>query len=1330
MASRRKPSGSVTPRKPTSVDAHLSASRRPAHQPPFPGSHNGSASTINSSSRRSSLNDPSFAPGSISPTRDHHGSAERAAKRRKISISEKSHIVQTPTDARQSSVAPPGKGKRKGGRRRSSTLRDAPINRKKPIKRIKSKRDSSASISTRSDIDMRSDPGDDMLDEIVLNTTPKSISSASPPPEDPGVLVDQSTFHASRAVDANRSYNGEGFSGWLSADQPGDGDSRTAKGLTLTISPKGSGPVQNATNKHGAKRARIKGPTVKIAPPVKVKAEQDDSTDRVPQNIEDQKSSTDGRNFAMDATTMQRFKASSSTGPREGQHSSVDPILNNHLSVKDEAGPAKVENEGSKTASDPPTALSVPVASNRNAIPDEDEPVQAPLHNTAGDQIVRNPKYNSDRDAIDDESDAISNESYSQEGSGSAADYDDLGEDAVVADNQTFEHDDKDIPEEDDGQDLDADEEMIDGEDDLGSDQSKPFDDTGSAAASEQDDDDAATGHLGIPKVITTSASPLAASEEENGDIRSPASMAADELAATGPTRPVRRLPGRRRAPHSNPKVEAALRRQLDLKTLYRAVSKQLKPVLAELARRNLSDLKINPEAHLKASEYPIVKADLEDRLRKRLNNIEQSTRYNVTKITTLLEAEQNSQRMRYRQAVRNAQTDFINKLKHDLLLTVRRHEEIEDEHASDNEEGDVISSLYHVNVHGRRTHILDRRHDSRSRRIIETDHLFNELSERHQLLASELPAEAGQPQANPKPFTFLDPIQREAVEHDRKLSVLIEVLTDASNSKVRIPPKQDAAGTTSVALPNDQALSLQLLATASATAPGPIPTVTPSAESDSVTMAARTSAASPALQSKVDASAAGAKPTMASILNSDEVRSQHRPAQHHIEASSYPSPLPTQSSRLLPGFSDRFESVQRSPELRRYESLSSQYQTVPSQHSYYTSIPDAQKYGTQAEQGTTSRESYASLNSMDRQREPGFMNGNAPSPRIQPSNFIASQTPTINYRTLSPGRHARRESYGNTKLAPKGQPAVPSPNKPADAAIQPYSTPYPALDREQGTGYYRPVEQRALPTYADYTDAASRHRSISEASNAFAERGRDYRRYMPEAHRLPPPPGEPSSRERLYDPFRRSTVSSTEDQSRRFSPHLHRTSTTGTSPRMSPQMAVSSPPPDRYGRFSHELPPVRARQPLPPPPELPHFSAPPRLLDGMQTPLPPMPTGLPPPPLPPPPRAPPGGYSLAGPLPYQSTHVQGSPLMQSRPYESGSGYGRQSLPPLSTASPYHGMSKGREYPGPPPTQAGPPHTGYPALPPLQLGQDDRNGRERKSSVSQQDRFKHYSGSR
>lgn len=78
------------------------------------------------------------------------------------------------------------------------------------------------------------------------------------------------------------------------------------------------------------------------------------------------------------------------------------------------------------------------------------------------------------------------------------------------------------------------------------------------------------------------------------------------------PTKMGRRLPGRRRAPHSNINVEADLRRQLNLKMSYRSLAKIQKNILEELSNRATSELQNDPEYYKRCPEYEPLMASLD----------------------------------------------------------------------------------------------------------------------------------------------------------------------------------------------------------------------------------------------------------------------------------------------------------------------------------------------------------------------------------------------------------------------------------------------------------------------------------------------------------------------------------------------------------------------------------------------------------------------------------------------------------------------------------------------------------------------------------------------
>lgn len=110
----------------------------------------------------------------------------------------------------------------------------------------------------------------------------------------------------------------------------------------------------------------------------------------------------------------------------------------------------------------------------------------------------------------------------------------------------------------------------------------------------------------------------------------------------------IKRLPGRRRAPHSDPDVEANLRRQLELKVVYRAVAKALKPVLAELAQRTEHELEWDEKAHKCYEGYKEITGELDDRLRERLQVLESELQLEEERLARMHEADTILRRKQY----------------------------------------------------------------------------------------------------------------------------------------------------------------------------------------------------------------------------------------------------------------------------------------------------------------------------------------------------------------------------------------------------------------------------------------------------------------------------------------------------------------------------------------------------------------------------------------------------------------------------------------------------------------------------------------------------------
>lgn len=83
-----------------------------------------------------------------------------------------------------------------------------------------------------------------------------------------------------------------------------------------------------------------------------------------------------------------------------------------------------------------------------------------------------------------------------------------------------------------------------------------------------------------------------------------------------------RRLPGRRRAPHSDINVETDLRRQLNLKMSYRSLAKIQKNILEELSNRTTNSLENDAEYYKQCPEYEPLMAALDQRKEQRMAEI------------------------------------------------------------------------------------------------------------------------------------------------------------------------------------------------------------------------------------------------------------------------------------------------------------------------------------------------------------------------------------------------------------------------------------------------------------------------------------------------------------------------------------------------------------------------------------------------------------------------------------------------------------------------------------------------------------------------------------
>lgn len=114
------------------------------------------------------------------------------------------------------------------------------------------------------------------------------------------------------------------------------------------------------------------------------------------------------------------------------------------------------------------------------------------------------------------------------------------------------------------------------------------------------------------------------------------------------PAKPGRRLPGRRRQPHSDINIEVDLRRQLNLKMSYRSLAKVQKTLLEELSNRTIKNLKEDADYHNKCPEHKPMMAALNQYRDSRLDQLNASRTYRSDQLERVWIAEKHIQDEQY----------------------------------------------------------------------------------------------------------------------------------------------------------------------------------------------------------------------------------------------------------------------------------------------------------------------------------------------------------------------------------------------------------------------------------------------------------------------------------------------------------------------------------------------------------------------------------------------------------------------------------------------------------------------------------------------------------
>ncbi|OCL14559.1 hypothetical protein AOQ84DRAFT_384632, partial [Glonium stellatum] len=198
------------------------------------------------------------------------------------------------------------------------------------------------------------------------------------------------------------------------------------------------------------------------------------------------------------------------------------------------------------------------------------------------------------------------------------------------------------------------------------------------------------------------------------------------------PAKTVKRLPGRRRQPHSDINIEADLRRQLQLKTAYRSVVKALKPILGELADRTITGLENEPDFHKQSDQYHVVSTQLNNGLKQRLAVLNHTREEKLACLDRIRDAEEQIQRKQFELTVRNLQEDFFLKCLH-RLLQLDREAKGHDGVGTDDEDF-VVPPRHGVQYPDKSTGPLPAKFDSRSRAFIETKRMWKEAERRRAL--------------------------------------------------------------------------------------------------------------------------------------------------------------------------------------------------------------------------------------------------------------------------------------------------------------------------------------------------------------------------------------------------------------------------------------------------------------------------------------------------------------------------------------------------------------------------------------------------------------------
>lgn len=228
-----------------------------------------------------------------------------------------------------------------------------------------------------------------------------------------------------------------------------------------------------------------------------------------------------------------------------------------------------------------------------------------------------------------------------------------------------------------------------------------------------------------------------------------------------------RRIKGRRRAINPLPHVEAALRRQQELKTNFRTLARPLKLILREMARRSVEDMESNPLAHEEAVDGEIVRDRLQRRLDDRKSHVDTASQLQSAHLERTHVAEAEVCRRHCLARIEALQEQALHTIEQDIIAM---HKALRFEHDRASQETDIEVDTSALMSQQKPD---DHRYDSHLRHVVSTTKAGGALDGRARM-RSLLQTEGF---LDERDITVMDPTHRELAEARKDAKQTLDLL-------------------------------------------------------------------------------------------------------------------------------------------------------------------------------------------------------------------------------------------------------------------------------------------------------------------------------------------------------------------------------------------------------------------------------------------------------------------------------------------------------------------------------------------------------------------------